>query len=123
MKLLLGFILILVGCTKTKQPLLQLEMYSDTQTALYVVQQNGKIEFGGGTNALAGKTTWKGSLTSRQLSKLQNLLRDKQIQSVKEKLTNRYVIEVKQGDEFQKFVIPLTDSSATVGMTTGAVMI
>jgi len=48
MKLLLGFIVLLFGCTKTNRPLLQLEMYSDTQSALYVVGQNGTIEFGGG---------------------------------------------------------------------------
>ena len=113
MKLLLGFIVLLVGCTKTNRPLLQLEMYSDTQTALYVVGQNGTIEFGGGIDALVGRTTWEGVLTSVQLAKLQELLSSEQMQSVKKKLANRYVIEMQQGGSFQMFVMPLTDSVAT----------
>ena len=113
MKFILGFIVLLVGCTKTNRPLLQLEMYNDTQTALYVVQKNGTIQFGGGMDALAGKTTWNGSLTSLQLSNLQALLSTKEMQSANKKLVKRYVIEVQQGDSVQKFVVPITDSSAT----------
>lgn len=113
MKLLLGFIVLLFGCTKTNRPLLQLEMYSDTQSALYVVGQNGTIEFGGGIDALAGKTTWEGVLTSVQLAKLQELLSSEQMLSVKRKLANRYVIEVQQDDSLHKYVVQLTDSFAT----------
>ena len=88
-------------------------MYNDTQTALYVVQKNGTIQFGGGMDALAGKTTWNGSLTSLQLSNLQALLSTEEMQSANKKLEKRYVIEVQQGDSVHKFVVPITDSSAT----------
>lgn len=105
--------LILVGCNKSSRPLLQLEMYDDTQSALYVVQQNGTIEFGGGLNALSGNTTWTGTLTSAQLSKLHMLLLSEKLSSGKQKLTNRYVIGIQNGDVFQHVILPLTDSSAT----------
>lgn len=113
MKSLFGLLILLVGCTKTIRPLIQLEMYSDTQTALYVVQQSGTVEFGGGMDALAGKTTWTGTLTSGQLSKLQSLLHSETMISENQNLTNRYVIEIQNGEEFQHVVLPLTDSSAT----------
>lgn len=113
MKFLLGFILLLGGCNKSSRPLLQLEMYNDTQSALYVVLQNGTIEYGGGLNALAGNTTWTGTLTSSQFSKMQSLLYSEKLPSEKRKLTNRYVIGIQNGDVFQHVVLPLTDSSAT----------
>ena len=105
--------MILVGCSKSNRPLLQLEMYNDTQSTLYVVGQNGTIEYGGGLNALAGNTTWTGTLTSAQLSKLHTLLQSEKLQSEKRKLTNRYVIGIQDGDMFRHVVLPLTDSSAT----------
>ena len=105
--------LILAGCNKSSRPLLQLEMYADTQSALYVVQQNGTIEYGGGINALAGNTTWTGTLTSAQLSKLHTMLLSEKLLGEKRKLMNRYVIGIQNGEVFQHVVLPLTDSSAT----------
>ena len=110
--LVVAMFILLVGCNKTSRPLLQLEMYGDDQTALYIVAPNGTIEFGGGIDALAGKTTWQGELTNAQLSKLNELLRTEQLHSVSETLTKRYEITVLQMDEIHRYVLPLSDSSA-----------
>ena len=88
-------------------------MHGDTQTALYIVEQNGAISFGGGMDAVAGRTTWKGNLTSEQLSSLQSLLRNEQPQEASKSLSNRYIIVSTQGDEVQRLVVPISDSPAT----------
>jgi len=88
-------------------------MHGDTQTALYIVEQNGTIAFGGGMDAITGRTTWKGTLTSAQLSNLQTLLRNEQPKATSKRLSNRYIIVSTQGDAIQRVVVPLSDSSAT----------
>jgi hypothetical protein len=104
--------LFLVGCSKTVKPMLQLEMYGNHQSVLYVVEQNGEIEYGGGIDAIAGDTTWKGTLSQEQLSELQNILRSEDFKSVKNKLKHRYEISIKLDDTLQEYTVPLSNSSA-----------
>jgi hypothetical protein len=87
-------------------------MYGNHQSALYVVEQDGRIEYGGGIDAIAGETTWNGMLTPEQLTKLQNLLRLDDFKSVKNKLKQRYQIYVQLDDTYQEFTVPLSDPSA-----------
>ena len=105
-------ILLFAGCSKTTNPILKLEMYGNHQSALYVVEQDGRIEYGGGIDAIAGETTWNGMLTPEQLTKLQNLLRLDDFKSVKNKLKQRYQIYVQLDDTYQEFTVPLSDPSA-----------
>ncbi len=112
MKLFLGVIVFLVGCTKTEKPMLKLEMYGNHQSVLYVVEQTGAIEFGGGIDAIAGKTTWDGMLTQEQLSELQTLLREEKFNSVKNRLKQRYEIAIELDDSYVEYMVPLTDSTA-----------
>ena len=88
-------------------------MHGDTQTALYIVEQNGTIAFGGGMDATAGRTSWRGTLTDEQLLTLQTLLRNEHPIATSKNLLNRYIIVSTQGDEIQRVVVPLSDSSAT----------
>ena len=112
MRFVLGALLLLVGCSKTTRPLLQLDMYAENQSALYIVDQDGTIHFGGGLDALSGKTTWTGELNSQQLLTLRNLLQDDVLQDTENRLTHCFVIQVQEGKLLEKYVTPLTDASA-----------
>jgi hypothetical protein len=95
------FSVLLVGCTSSNRPLLHLEMHGDTQTALYIVEQNGTIAFGGGMDAIAGRTSWRGILSDEQLSTLQRLLRTEHPVATSKNFVNRYIIVSTQGEEIQ----------------------
>jgi hypothetical protein len=113
MKLMLGLLLLLVGCNKTTPPLLQLEMYGNNQAALYIVQQNGGVAFGGGMNALSGVITWRGQLTELQFMKLQVLLDAELENEPSTNRINRYVITVFTEESREKRILPLTNTNAT----------
>ncbi len=102
----------LLGCSKTEKPMLKLEMYGNHQSVLYVVEQTGAIEFGGGIDAIAGNTTWDGMLTQEQLSELKTLLSEEKFNSVKNRLKQRYEISVQLDDSYVQYMVPLTDSAA-----------
>jgi hypothetical protein len=112
-KIALLAVLILSGCTKSQQPLLQLTMFGDNQSALYVVQQNGDIAFGGGMHAIQGKTSWKGALTPQQLEKLQVLLEATPLQATDKKLTYSFQIKSQVGDVASKATVALSNVHAT----------
>ncbi len=103
----------LVGCTKTNRPFVQLEMYGKTQSALYVVEQDGTVQFGGGIDAIAGRTTWTGRLNSAQYSRLKVLLQTEQLQSSPTTEEGCFKIELQLNDSTQEYVLPLTDVAAT----------
>ncbi len=114
MKLIAGLCLILAGCTKAKQPLLQLEMYGDNQSALYIVRDDGVIAFGGGIDALSGITTWEGTLSDQQLNRLNRLIKAGQLESTASVIGQRFVISIDNDDSAQlTYVVPLTDTHAT----------
>lgn len=103
----------LCGCNKTDRPFLQLERFGDHQTALYIVEDDGTVKFGGGFDALSGKTTWEGQLTVAQLSKLQELLRTDILQSNEFDDSNRFEIVIHESDVILNYVVPLTDPFAS----------
>jgi hypothetical protein len=113
MRLMMGIVLLLTGCTKATPPLLQLEMYGDNQASLYIVEQSGSIAFGGGRDALSGVTTWKGWLTEPQLNKLQRLLHTELLHTSITNKTNRYEITVFNEEGREKHILPLTNAPAT----------
>lgn len=113
MRVVLLAILLLVGCTKSQKPLLELTMYGDNQSALYVVQQNGDIAFGGGLHALHGTTTWKGELTPQQLEKLRALLEENTFSTSNKNATYRFQIASQLEDTYTKVTAALTNQHAT----------
>ncbi len=113
MRFLIFTILILGGCNKTTRPILQLERFGENQTALYVVEGDGTIEFGGGIDALSGKTTWEGQLTDAQLSKLQELIATENLQTEIVIDSKRFEIVICNTEDVHRYVVPISNPSAS----------
>ena len=105
-------LVVLAGCSKTVPPLLTLQMFDETQSALYIVNQDGTIKFGGGLWALSGKTNWTGELTTQQISTLRTLLKEERLQNLDNRLIHCFVIKMQVGESTKEFVMPLTNTSA-----------
>jgi len=101
-----------MGCVKANQPLVRLEMYGSTQSALYIVKHDATVQFGGGVDALTGKTTWTGTLTPTQFANLQKLLENEPFYGSEELRGERFEVYIQRGDSYQQHTLPFTDATA-----------
>ena len=100
----------LLSCSqKHSNNYLQLEMYGDHEAALYIVDNDGGVSFGGGLDALVGEVSWHGQLSDQQLTKLSSIITHWDLESQRQQLQHRFVIKLR--DE-QPIEVSLKNSNA-----------
>ncbi len=108
-------VVLMLGCQQqsVQGTHFRLEMNAQQQVVLFVVRNN-EVSYGGGLNAIENKTTWDGSMNSKQRA-----LFDKYISTLDishgfiQEGVGKYSICIQRGFEENKIVLPLTDSNAT----------
>ncbi|MDP6693678.1 MAG: hypothetical protein QF444_05055 [Phycisphaerales bacterium] len=92
-------------------------MNAPQQAVLFVVR-NDEVSYGGGLNAVENKTTWHGSMTPRQRELFDTLISNSNWWVYKAdgyigEGVGRFSIRIREGVKENKFVLPLTDPTAT----------
>jgi len=117
--MLLTFVVAL-GCSQ--QPVrgthLQMTRSVPQQRVLLVVDGDGNISYGGGLDALEGKTSWQGEMTSQQRDQFDAAIASSDWLTVEGNSVPHNVqgfrIRIQRGTIDNSFTLPLTDRSATV---------
>ncbi len=120
MKFVCSFcILFLLGCQQQFTGThLRFEMIAPQQTELFIVDNDKSIAYGGGLNAVEGKTTWQGELNLKQKSKYKSILTKTDWlktppENDKNVGTGHYNVRLRDNEFDYKFTLSLTDTKAT----------
>ena len=112
MKVVFIVAMLLVGCTKAQKHLVTLEMYDGTSTTIFTVEADGVVVYGGGAEALAGKTTWQGELRVSQIKKLRSLIQSSTFDEPKTSHKKRFVIATELDGRYTKTTVDINNYSA-----------
>lgn len=110
-------ILVAIGCTQ--QPIygthLKLKLLASQQSVLLVVDENGRISYGGGYDALQEKTTWHGEITNHQQLKFDELVASSdwlEKNVIRSNPKYGFEIHIRHGIVDNSFLLPLSDNAA-----------
>ncbi len=112
-------LLVSLGCQKTfTGNQLRLELSAPQQAVLFIVDEDKRVSYAGGLNAVEGKTTWQGDMDDnqqREYEKIINMSRWLLNPPVDDenKGTGHYKIRIRSDEIDNKFTVPLTDNTAT----------
>ncbi|MDP7005262.1 MAG: hypothetical protein QF718_03530 [Phycisphaerales bacterium] len=113
------FLLFFFGCETTfVGNQLRLEMSAPQQAVLLIVDNNKTVSYGGGLNAVEGKTTWQGDLDGNQQQEFEQLINTSgwllnPPKTDDNKGTGHYKIRIRRDEIDNKFTVPLTNNNAT----------
>ena len=109
-----------LGCQQPyRGTLLQLEMVAPQQAVLIKVENEKTVSYGGGINAVEGKTTWSGELGEEQQKKYMSLVDDTTWATASQRNddsvgSGHYKIRIRTNNYVtKKFTLSLTDKKAT----------
>ena len=105
------------GQTAVQGTHLQLEMIAPQQAVLFLVNGDGEVSYGGGLNAIEGKTTWHGAMNVEQQNTFDALISASSWLSRKSwepigKGVGKYKIRIRNGTIDNKLILPLANHDA-----------
>ncbi len=114
----LFFLTITFGCQQFSGSQLRLELSAPQQAVLFVVKNDKTVLYGGGINAVEGKTSWQGEMDAKQQQEYESLLRlagwlHVTPESDKNMGTGQYKIRVRTENIDVKFKLALNNKEAT----------
>ena len=121
MKVLSCFLLCIIGCQPamtSNGEYLRMEMSGPQQAVLLIVETNGVIHFGGGQDAMEGKTTWTGQMTSGQQVALYDLVAQSDWLATTKgssvlKTPAHFSVRIRKGMIDNQFDLPMSDPMGT----------
>ncbi len=93
-------------------------MTAPQQAVLLIVEENKTVSYGGGIDAVNGKTSWRGEMDSEQQEKYTALLQDTDWQTTtptsdSNRGTGHYAIRLRTESHDAKFKLALANKNAT----------
>ncbi len=98
---------------------LHFEMIAPQQAVLLQVKNDKTVSYGGGVNAVEGKTTWQGEMNAKQQSTYTTLIENTgwfitPPKNDENAGTGHYKIRVRSTTISEAFTLPLSDNKATL---------
>lgn len=111
------FLVGVLGCSQhaVQGTHLKMRMFAPQQAVLLVVDEDGRISYGGGHDALEDTTTWQGQIPSHQLFQIDEIITSSDWLKADMRRRNQvegFEISIKQGIIDNTFFLPLSDQTA-----------